>query len=162
MNAHWRIFNILNLICLTLYTSFVVWPIFERPPLDLLHHKLFYLINLLVLLIVVVNCIHNIILTGILASERYFTLIRKIFFWILYTLFTAVILVIVYFIPDVLLYYFREKGTLLESFNLRQVVQMLSILATGLYIIVMQIILFFKIKRSYRRGLNNSVDEIGN
>src|SRR4051812_10572099 len=135
MNIHWKIFNIVNLICLTLIARFLAWPLFTYS-LNNFKDKLFFTIVMITILVVVINCLHNIFLTKKLAMQGNLRLTRKIFFWVFFILFSTIISIVVYNTPETLRFYFKNRNTLGETFRLRQSILILSISVTGLYIMV--------------------------
>jgi hypothetical protein len=162
MNIHWKIFNVLNLICLTLVTGFFVLPIIQHPyPVNDLLDTFFYVITGFVMLIVIINCLHNIFLTRLLDSTQKLTATRKVFYWILLLLFMIVILVFAYSFVEHLATVFTQTGAYQSYFKPRLFTESLSVTVTGFYIIVMQIKLFRKIKNHSRQELDDSIDEIG-
>lgn len=162
MNIHWKIFNVVNLICLALTTSFFVWRLgaFYRPLNDSADF-LFYGILLSVFLAVIIDCVNNIFLTRLHADGRNLTLTRKICFWILLILFVGAISLFAYNTAYVTWRYFRYTGAYKPYFNQRYLMHVLSISVTGLYIIIMQIVLFFRIRSSYRQAIKDTISEIG-
>lgn len=163
MNKHWKIFNVINLICLTLVISLVGLPHFNDPyPLADIRDIFLYVLIALIPVTVISNCLHNIFLTRIYAAGKGLSTIRKIFFWILLTLFTIIVLFFLFQFLSSL--YFRLKYTgayRSPDFKSRIFIELLSFSVTGFYIIVMQVILFFRIKRFYRQKLDSFIDEIG-
>jgi hypothetical protein len=142
--------------------GFFALPLFSRPhPLNKITDIFFYLIIFLMLLIVITNCLHNIFLTKVYAAGGRLTTIKKTGFWILLILFTTIVLAFTYQFFISLSLRRRYTGAYRPYFNLRIFAQTLSISITGFYIIAMQVILFFSIKRSYRQELDNSIDELG-
>ena len=160
MNTHWKIFNIVNLTCISLVTSLFIWPILRDSDLSASTNRFFYIVGLSILLVVTANCLHNISLTRLLTVERNLTLTRKIFFWILCILFSAVILVFAYQTPDAFLHYYLFRETPHTSY-LRPAIHILSISITGLYTMAMQIILFYRIRKYYRQGIKDTIDGMG-
>lgn len=164
MNIHWKIFNVINFICLTLVISYCAWAVFANPPsIDTLTGKLFYGFIIIAILAVTINCLHNVFLTRLYADSSRMTTNRQIFFWFLLVIFAGVISLFIYYSwLELYLRLINMHGAYKRMGGVRYFTQFLSISISGLYIIVAQVILFFRIKRSYRLGLNNSVAEIGN
>jgi len=158
MNTHWKIFNIVNLICLTLIIGFISVNLYfyERPS-----DYLFYVVIFSIILVVTTNCIHNISLTKLCVTGEKMILGRKILFWILLILFAAIIFFFVYLTYDEIERDLRYN-TYGRKVRLKYLLQFLSISVTGLYISGAQVVLFFKTRRSYQSLLSSSVDEIGN
>ena len=162
MNIHWKIFNVINFICLTLIISLIGWPLFKNSrPLNNAIDLVFYVFVILIPMVVTINCLHNLSLTKVYTASEKLTIIRKISFWILLALFTLIILACIYQFFNTLHILMKSTGAYKPYLNLRIFIQVLSISVTGIYIILMQVNLFFKINRSYRQGLDNFIDEIG-
>ncbi len=161
MNTHWKIFNIVNLICIILIVGFFSVNLYLNPfPIDRPSDNFFYVALVLIILVVTANCLHNIFLTKFCAASERMKVGRKVFFWILLILFAGIISFFVYLAYDEINHQLKYY-THWHNFRLNYLLQFLSISATGLYISGAQVALFFRIKRSYRQGLDNFVDEIG-
>ena len=163
MNTHWKIFNIVNLICLTFVISIFAWPLFTHPgSIHTLRDKVFYAVVIIIILVVIINCLHNIFLTRLCADGGRMTLTRQIFFWILLVLFAVIMSLFIYNTCQEVYFRFYYKGPYRRAGGLLYFNQFVSLSVTGLYLVIAQIILFFTIRKSYRCRLDNSVNEIGN
>lgn len=161
MNIHWKIFNVVNFICLTLVISCCARSIFAGTiSADTLRGKLYYAFIITAILVVVINCLH-VYLTRLCFNGERLTLTRQIFFWVQLVLFIGVMSLFIYYTSLEIYLRFRFTGGYKRMGGLRYFNQFLSISVSGLYIIVTQAILFFTTKRSYRQQLNNSIDKIG-
>jgi hypothetical protein len=162
MNTHWKIFNVINLICLVLVSTFFIWPdISGFHSLDNSQDVSFYSVIIIIWLIVICNSLHNIFLTKIYASCEKLTLFRKVCFWVLLSLFSMIVLGLTFQFIVGLSLRIKYSAAYRPYLNYSTLLKFLSVSLTGLYIIVMQIILFFRIKRSYVQSLDNFIDEIG-
>jgi hypothetical protein len=161
MNIHWKIFNVINMIHLVMVTGIFLWPFFLgfgssfSDPRDII----FFVFLVLVVFTVIINCLHNISLTRVLAAGRKLTTLRKVGFWILLILFAAVVFL---FIQQLFVQLsVRFTRAYIPRSNTNNLIKALSISLTGVYIIVMQMILFSSIKNAYRQNLDDSINEIG-
>jgi hypothetical protein len=161
MNIHWKIFNVLNLICLVLVVGYFGFPFITRFEYASTRENSFYISLLFFLLTVGINCLHNISLSRMLAAGKKMGLGRKIFFWIMLTLFAFIAAVFTY----LAIVQFEERlGNPRQYryyYNMRSFIQVISIAVTSIYVTVMQIILFFKISGSYKQEIEQSINEIG-
>ena len=163
MNTHWKIFNIINLICLTLVISCCSQALFINPqPVNTFRGNFFYSFIIIAIIVVIINCLHNIFLTRLCVDSRRMIFTRQIFFWILLSVFAGIISLFIFYTSLEIYLRFQFTGGYKRSGGLRYFKQFVSISVTGLYIIIAQVILFFRIKRSYQHRLDNSIDEIGN
>lgn len=162
MNTHWKIFNIINLICLTLVVSCCSQVLFSyTQSLNTGRPKMFFALTIIMLLVVVINCLHNLFLTRFCTDGREMTFKRRIFFWILFIFFAGIMSLFIYYTSKEIYFQFRFTGAYKPIGGLRYFKQFLFISVTGLYIMIAQVLLFFTIKRLHQRRLDNSVAEIG-
>jgi hypothetical protein len=162
MNLHWKIFNVINLICLTLVISLFVQDIFNfSRSLDDISDVFSYVVVCLIPIIVVTNCLHNISLTKIYTTGEKLTSFRKVYFWILLSLFLIIVFGAIFQFIFGLTIKIQYSGYYQAPFIYRILLQLLSVSITGLYIIVMQLRIFFKIKSSSRQELDNSINQLG-
>jgi len=163
MNTHWKIFNIVNLICLTLVISCCGWTVFTNPQsIDTVRGKLFYAFIIVAILVVTLNSLHNIFLTRLYTYSGRMTLTRQVFFWLLLVVFAGVMSLFIYYTSLELYLRFEYMHSPYKRMGgVRYFKQFLSISVTGLYIIVAQSILFFKIKHSYRQKVKDTINDIG-
>ena len=163
MNTNWKIFNILNLICLVMITGFFVWRFSsDIQPINNSVDVFFYGVLASIWLTVIINCIHNISLTRLLTEGRNLSLSRKIFFWLLLILFAAVVIFYGFLTAtEIQRYFYQPDGAYNYQVSLKYFIQIISISIVGIYIVIGQIILFFKIRRSYGQGIKETIEEIG-
>jgi len=161
MNSHWKIFNVINIICLTLIVGFISWNLYQTPfTVERPSDNFFYVIIFLIIAVVTINCLHNVFLTKLYAAGDKMKLGRKILFWILLLLFATLISFFSY-LTYVEIDQQLKPDIYPRNYRLKYLLQFLSISATGLYIIGAQLILFFRIRRSYRQRIKNTINEIG-
>jgi|GEM_PF-5108404 len=162
MNIYWKIFNIVNLICLTLVAYFLALPFLAgRYHLNNSKDFFLYAIVILMILAVVFNCLHNIYLTRLCTNRARMSLTRKIWFWTLLALFAAVMWLFIYYTCEAIFFRLKFTGAYKPTSSIKYFKQMSSISITGLYIIIAQIILFFRIKQSYMKEVKDTISEIG-
>lgn len=162
MNLHWKIFKIANLICLALITIFFIWPIITQPALTSKIRNYFYAIIILINATAIINCVLNISLVNILVSGERLTLKRKILFWIFLVLFAATVLLFGYgFCHELLRILNYKTGGYKPHISWWNLMIPLFISITGIYVIIVQIVIFFKKESAYRKSLDQFIDEIG-
>lgn len=163
MNTHWKIFNIINVICLTLVTICCGSIFFNGlQQVNSRASNLFYAFIIVIILIAIINCLHNIHLTQLYANGGEIILRRGIFFWMLFVPFTGVISFFIYYTTLDIYIRFHFTGAYKRIGGIRFSKQFLAISFMGLYIVIAQVILFNRIKKSYRLRSYDSINEIGN
>ncbi|MBL0182607.1 MAG: hypothetical protein IPP96_10025 [Chitinophagaceae bacterium] len=163
MNTRWKIFKISNIAEIIIISALIAAGIYISPlPLDGFEDFIVFAFVCSIPVITAINCTGNILLLNHQGTGKKLSLGRKIFFWSFFIAFLGTLILLLSGLLSLYSKYSSHSGnTRLVVRQLMILIAMLVFFLNGLYILVMQVILFIQVRKKYTKGNLLIIEQIG-
>lgn len=162
MTVIWKIFSIANIAEILVVTSLIGYGLYTGfPQFENSNDYFFFGFIISIPMLVTLHCIGNILLLSRYTTGKDISLRRKIGFWILTLLFLGLMILLSLPTRNILLQVISPESPALTTRQLLIFYSLVFSLIAGMFVLVMRIILFYKIRNRFKRNELSLIEELG-